>query len=181
MAQDVRRVREILDGKASTYKQPFISATVDEIRDYGRFQTGYSYIRTVLCVLATEKPESLDDGSKVILDNAWLIQANSKNYHHFFPRSFLKKPRIAEWQANHVADITIIDDRLNKQMIRDKPPSKYLKLFKQNNDLDTTMKRHLIDLEANDVYEDDYQKFFYNRRKRIAKELQKLVFIEDEG
>ena len=181
IAQDVRRVQQILDGHAPTYDEPPTPVTEDDVKDYGYFTTGRAFVRTILCMLAARGPESFDDGSKVIIDNDWLIQANSKNYHHFFPRAFLKKKGVESWQANHVANITIIDDRLNKAVIRDKPPSKYLKQFKANTKLAAVLRRHLIELNSDRLEEDDYEHFFRNRCRRIARELDKMIAVDVEA
>ena len=58
-----------------------------------------------------------------------LKQANSKNYHHFFPRAYLTKKGEEKFKINHILNITIVDDFLNKNKIRAKAPSKYMKEF----------------------------------------------------
>ncbi len=174
VAQDIRRVDEILAGREPKYDS-MPNLTWEMIRDHGHFGVGRAFIRGILCMLAARNPESFDDGSKVILDNDWLIQANSKNYHHFFPRAFLKKQGVEYWVANHIANITIIDDRLNKSAIRDKAPSKYMKMFSSNKKLSESLRTHLIDLEGSGIWEDDYDIFFEKRCRRIASEMRKLV------
>ena len=178
VAQDLRRVDDILKGRPPKYDAPLENITWEMIRDHGTFGVGRAFIRGILCMLAARGPESFDDGSKVILDNDWLIQANSKNYHHFFPRAFLKKIGVEDWVANHIANITIIDDRLNKNEIRDKAPSKYIKQFKSNKKLEQTLKTHLIDLEDSGIIDDNYDVFFEKRCRRIAGEMRKLVAAE---
>jgi hypothetical protein len=178
VAQDIRRVDEIRDGKSPKYDAPLENISWETIRDQGNFGVGRAFIRGILCMLAARAPESFDDGSKVVLDNDWLIQVNSKNYHHFFPRAFLKKQGVDDWMANHIANITIIDDRLNKREIRDKPPSKYIKQFKSNKKLDKTLGTHLIDLDDSGIFEDDYDIFFEKRCRRIATEMRKLISID---
>ena len=179
IGQDIRRVRQIIDGEAPSYDAPAPVFTADDLEQNGVFRTGNAFIRTVLCVLAAKQPESFDDGSQVVLDNDWLIQANSKNYHHFFPKAFLRKQGVDSAKANHIANITIIDDRLNKKVIRDKPPSQYLKKFEGNKRLASTLKHHLIDLAKDGVLQDDYNTFFINRCRRLARELQQLVAVDD--
>ena len=63
--------------------------------------------------------------------------------------------------SNHILNITIVDDFLNKREIKANAPSKYMAKFsKTNRELDKTMKTHLIDeLDEFGVWEDDYDKF----------------------
>ncbi len=76
------------------------------------------------------------------------------------------------WYVNHVANITIVDDYLNKREIKSKAPSVYMKAFKiENQNLGETMKTHLIDLDTFGVWEDDYDRFFRERCKLVARKL----------
>ncbi len=176
--QDIRRVEQILAGEAPTYDEPFRPPTADDLEHSGTFKPGNAFTRVILCILAAKGPLSFDDASPVVLDNDWLIQANSKNYHHFFPKAFLRKRGVDKDRANHVANITIISDALNKKTIRDKPPSRYVPNFTDNPDLVGTLATHLIDPGTDGVLSDDYDTFLANRCKRIASELQKLVEIK---
>ena len=76
------------------------------------------------------------------------------------------------WYINHIANITIVDDYLNKRVIKAKAPSVYMKAFRRENPhLDDTTKTHLIDLDAFRVWEDDYERFLRERCKLIARKL----------
>ena len=107
-------------------------------------------------------------------------QRRAKNYHHFFPRAFLAKNGWEEHYINHIANITIVDDFLNKREIKAKAPSVYMKKFvKENENIDASMRSHLIDLNDFGVFDDDYDKFFKKRCRMLSKELRKRV-IEQE-
>jgi hypothetical protein len=47
--------------------------------------------------------------------------ASSKNYHHFFPKAFLKKSETG--YSNSIVNITLVSADLNKNKIRAKAPS----------------------------------------------------------
>ena len=99
-----------------------------------------------------------------------------KNYHHFFPKAWLKKNGEEDWWANHIANITIVDDFLNKRKIRDNAPSKYMTQFsKENPELEAHMKTHLIKLDDWGIWEDDYDTFFAKRCKAFAREINKRL------
>ncbi|MDO8721317.1 MAG: DUF1524 domain-containing protein [Syntrophales bacterium] len=140
-----------------------------------------SYVKALLCILAYKEPKSFIDNSIVRISNDWLKQANSKNYHHFFPRAYLKKKAEDEYNINHIANITIVDDFLNKREIKAQAPSKYIKGFKNKNpDLANCMKTHLINnMDTFGVLEDDYDKFFSQRCKAFSKELKKRIIPQD--
>lgn len=81
---------------------------------------------------------------------------------------------------NHIVNITIVDDFLNKNVIRAKSPADYMKDFaKKNEELNYTMKTHFIDIEKDGIWENDYGVFYNNRLKRITKALNKFIIPQD--
>lgn len=179
LSQDLRRIDRILKGKLPKYETP-IDTSERFISENGWFATGRSYIKAILCILAYRQPKSFVDDSVVTISNDWLKRANSKNYHHFFPKSYLKNRDLEYVEINHIANITIVDDFLNKRLIRDKAPARYMADFaEQNTDLDRTMKSHLIKLQSDGVWENDYKKFVQRRCKAISRELVKRVIPQD--
>ena len=137
---------------------------------------GRAYIKALLCILAYQEPKSFVDNSIVRISNDWLKQANSKNYHHFFPKAYLKKQGEDYEYINHIANISIVDDFLNKREIRAHAPSKYMRRFAgKNNKLDSCMRTHLIRLKTFGVFEDDYDKFFSKRCQAFNRELKKRI------
>jgi len=93
-----------------------------------------------------------------------------------------EKKHVDEKTANHILNITIVDDYLNKTKIRVKKPSVYMKEFEgKNPNLDDTMKSHLInDIEKFGIWNDNYDAFFDERAKIVSKELEKRI-IKQEG
>ena len=130
-------------------------------------------MKAILCLYAFREPKSFNDGSRVNINNNWLKQANSKNYHHFFPRAFLAKRGVESERANNVFNITIVDDYLNKRAIRARAPSDYMDEFaKTNAAIRDTMKTHCIDdLETFGVWSDDYETFISKRAEVVSGEL----------
>lgn len=111
--------------------------------------------------------------SLVKIDNSWLKMSISKNYHHFFPRAYLRSKGLPDWKANSILNITIVDDHLNKHAIRAKAPAEYMKEFKKSNKhLGETMASHLIDdLDRFGVWQNDYETFLNERGQRVLDEL----------
>jgi hypothetical protein len=176
LAQDIKRIDEILKGNLPTYDWA-IDSSKKFIIENGWFSAGRSYIKAILCIYAYFQPKSFNDDSIVNISNYWLKQANSKNYHHFFPRAYLKKKGEEEDDINHILNITIVDDFLNKREIGSKSPSTYMKKFRKiNSALDSTMKTHLIeDLDDFGVFTDDYDAFFDKRATVVSREIEKRI------
>ncbi len=176
LAQDVRRIEKILAGELPRYDWA-VDTSAEFVKNNGWFSASRSYIKALLCLYAYKQPQSFNDGSLVNISNYWLKQANSKNYHHFFPRAFLKKKGEDEFYINHILNITIVDDFLNKREIAARAPAVYMKTFaKHNKELEATMQTHLIaDLEEFGIWQNDYAKFFEARAKLVSGELSKRL------
>ena len=179
MAQDIQKIDKIIKDVLPKYDWA-VDTSPEFIITNGWFSLGRSFIKGLICILAHREPKSFIDNSIVRISNDWLKQANSKNYHHFFPRAYLKKKGVDEVYINHIANITIVDDFLNKREIRAQAPSKYMKIFrKKNSDLSRCMKTHLIYIDSFGIFEDDYETFFNERCKAFSRELKKRIIPQD--
>ncbi len=180
LTQDIKRIDSILKNKHPEYDTP-VDVSVENLRSRGTFSASSSFIKGLLCLLAYQQPVSFKNNAIVRIANDWLKRANSKNFHHFFPRAYMKKahPEVDEWLVNHIGNITIVDDFLNKRSIRDRAPHKYIAEFAaENSKLKDALETHLISCEEGwGVYEDDYFKFLDNRLKRFNSELVGRIII----
>lgn len=182
LAQDIAKIDLILKNQLPKYEWA-VDINKDFILSHGFFSTGKSFIKAILCLYAKQKPKSFDNNLDIIIDNSWLKIASSKNYHHFFPKSWLTKnyTNIDYFYVNHIVNITIVDDFLNKNTIKSKSPSSYMKEFyRRNQELASTMKTHLIDIDRDGIWDNNYDTFFDNRLKRIVKLLTKFIIPQDQ-
>ena len=180
LAQDVKRIDMILSGETPDYDWP-INISPEFLIENGWFNAGRSFVKAILCLYAYHEPKSFNDNATVNIQNNWLKQSNSKNYHHFFPRAYLGKEGVEEGRINSVLNITIVDDYLNKRKIRARPPSDYMAEFKGGNKtLAKAMKTHLIDdLAGFGVWTDDYDTFIRKRAEAVSAELSKRIIARD--
>ena len=180
LTQDVKQIDKILNDEQPVYDVP-IDISAEFIRNHGYFSAGSAFIKGMLCLLAYQQPVSFQNNGIVHIANDWLKQANSKNYHHFFPKAYMRKvhPEVEDWLVNHISNITIVDDFLNKRSIRDRAPSKYISEYMAKNaDLEKALNSHLISTVPGwGVLEDEYQTFFQNRLNWFSKELKGRVIV----
>jgi hypothetical protein len=176
IAQDLERVDQILLGKRPSYRGEEVSLSMDNLR-YKWFSTGDAFCKAILCLYAYHIPRSFKNDSIVQMDNSWLKTSISKNYHHFFPRAYLRNEGLTNWQINTILNITIVDDHINKREIRANPPAKYMKTFKKSNKkLAETMKSHLItDLDSFGIWGNDYETFLEQRGNIVLEELKQRL------
>lgn len=177
LVQDIQRIEKILDNTLPHYDWKVQCSPDDILGEEGWFSIGKSYIKAILCLYTSFQPRAFDDNSRVNVDNDWLKRSNSKNYHHFFPKSYLKKLNIVDQKINNVLNITIVDDYLNKIKIKNKPPSEYMLKFRQENPkLESTMKTHLIDdLHDFGIWDNDFDKFLKRRAEAVSREIEQRM------
>ena len=172
---DKKIMDAILNDDVPEFDKDFkVTITKEEIKGW-KFSITESTSKSVMCVLAFNRPVSFDINKETTLNHFSLNKNNSKNYHHFFPKTFLEKQGIKDDKINVLPNITLIDDSLNKYTISNKAPSDYMGEFKKTNPrLDETMKTHLIDnLEDYGIWDDNYDSFIDKRSQRIFDELKK--------
>jgi len=177
IALDLRRMDKILQENAPTYRAEEVDLDLQRLKGQW-FSAGNAFCKGIICLYASFRPFSFDGEGEVELGNAWLKRANSKNYHHFFPKSYLWKKGYDDWYANSVINITLVDDYLNKRTIGSKAPGTYMKTFERTNDkLNKTMRTHLVDnLNTFGVWNNEYDTFIRKRGKRIIDELNKRLY-----
>ena len=180
LAQDIKRIDLILNGERPNYDD--IKVHLNSPKDLidTNFSAGNSYCKAILCLLAYHEPKDFQNNGKVILDNSWLKMANSKNYHHFFPKSFLKKNGVGN--KNSLVNITLVGADLNKRKISAKAPSIYISNFLDENEgLSKSIKSHLIDnIEDYGVLSDDYNVFLEKRANNIFSELKRRIDLKHD-
>jgi hypothetical protein len=175
VAQDIEKMDNILKEETPDYRGEELQLTLDNLR-WRWFSPGDAFCKAILCLYAYHQPRSFSNDHLVKIDNSWLKTANSVNYHHFFPRSYLDKKGYKNWQANCVLNITIVDDYLNKRSIGAKAPADYMKTFEKNKNLKDTMTTHLVtDLEGYGILKNNYETFLEERGKVVLDELKKRL------
>ncbi|CAM3097710.1 GmrSD restriction endonuclease domain-containing protein [Rariglobus hedericola] len=174
LAQDIKRIDTILEENRPDYADIKVDLDSPRALVETNFSAGNSYCKAVLCLLAYQEPKDFRDNGKVILDNSWLKIANSKNYHHFFPKAYFKTKETAN--ANSLVNITFVSDHLNKRKIGAKAPSVYIRDFHdENSEINIALNSHFIDLKGFGIESDDYATFLAKRSKLIYDALKSRI------
>ncbi len=179
LAQDIKRIDEIILGVRPSYDDYKVYLSSPKTLIDTSFSAGSSYCKAILCLYCFFEPKDFQDNGKVILDNSWLKLANSKNYHHIFPKSFLRKTN--QSNENSIVNISLVGAELNKNKIRAKAPSIYFREFNDENiSLNSALKSHMInDLDEYGLTSDDYSVFLQKRSEWIYQELQNRIELSN--
>lgn len=170
VSEDLKKIADIAKNKIPRYPSNELNVDKGDIEETW-FSAGNANCKAILSLLASQSPTSFDTGGKVILDNSNLKIASSRNYHHFFPKDFVKK-KFTDQEPNLIANITLIDGFSNKHRIGAKSPSAYITKFMTDNPkLKKGLRSHLINPDTFGVMADDYPKFLAERSALIAAKL----------
>lgn len=178
LAQDKRAVAEIVSGRRPRldWSTPIhVDHLVDET-----FSASTAFSKTILGLLASLRPQKYNNGDLVNLQNDHMHRANSLNFHHVFPNAYLRDKDYEDWEANRLVNVSLVDDFLNRSLIRARPPSDYMDEF-WDDDFEEILKTHLIDAHWEEdepessapIWSDDYERFIRDRAKAIVNELRK--------
>ncbi len=175
LAEDLKQLQKVVDNEPPVFDFHVYCAW-DDIRDYGNFRLNSAYIKALICLMHQASPRSFINGEKVVIDDV-LHKGNSKNYHHFFPRAYLKE--IGNDNPDHIANITLLRAAQN-QSLGDRSPKAYIPRYKSDAvTIETTLKSQFIDAKKQDAWIDNYSNFKEMRCRMLASAIKaKLVTKE---
>lgn len=123
LREALAKIRELAQGEIKDIKD-FQFARILETRGLQEdFSFTKAFTKGFALMLMGNNPRSLRNGA--VLDPASLSDINTKQYHHIFPKSFLKKNRISEPSPSIHTNYCLLP-RLENIKISDKSPSDYL-------------------------------------------------------
>lgn len=169
---DIEEVKKLKNGMPNTLGD--ISLPVDT--DYflkNSLNMGSIATKTFILLLAQNKPLNFIQGTNISLENV-LSQGNRKEFHHIFPKAYLKSlgDKYKDEQINCLANFSILS-RTDNNKIKDQPPSKYRsKMPRDNQDLEKILATHFCSTE---MFNDDYDSFLNSRSKVLLERAKKLL------
>jgi hypothetical protein len=132
--------------------------------------------------LADADPVDLRTGQRIDVDRA-LSWQNDKEFHHVFPKAFLKASGVSAARANVCANLIMLTS-VSNIFISDQPPSMYLKDLCDTDGEAVVLDRLARSLINTAAYEaalrDDYDAFLEIRSRTIHERLLKLIGTTDE-
>ncbi|MET9562528.1 DUF262 domain-containing protein [Streptomyces tauricus] len=134
-------------------------------------------------LMSYEKPVDLNTGQALDTDKA-LAGQNDKQFHHFFPRAFLKRCGVSAARANVCGNLIMLSAITNNN-VSDSPPSVYLRDLIDWHGEDTLRARLRTCLIEEDAYQaalrDDYEGFLRARSRTLHARLIGLIGSAAEG
>jgi len=128
------------------------------------FRIGSAATKTFVLMLANNDPQSLFSGKRIELDKV-LQRYNRSEFHHIYPRAFLKGAQVHDLAANYLVNFCFLSAAENKR-IGGKPPSDYFKDLVGGDETGRNAALGSIFCTAAE-FDDDYNKFVGERVGRL--------------
>jgi hypothetical protein len=140
------------------------------------FRADNAHAKTLAIILAHNAPIDLLTGQQIDVSKS-LSWTNAKEYHHFFPRDYLKTIGVSANLSNCLAYIVMLTSVSNKH-ITNRPPSDYLKDVQKaaGANLGQWLASNLIsDAAFKAALADDYPTFIEERSQTIDARVSQLT------
>ncbi|WP_078952777.1 GmrSD restriction endonuclease domain-containing protein [Streptomyces decoyicus] len=139
--------------------------------------------KLLVLLLSYEDPIDLNTGRRIDVGKA-LSWQNDKQFHHFFPRAWLRNQGVSAARANACGNLIMLT-ALSNNWISDRAPSRYLKDLAELNGEDALRARLRSCLVEEDAYQaalrDDYDAFLRARSEALHRRLKGLIGSAAEG
>jgi hypothetical protein len=173
VSNDIKAVQEFIingTGQAKEFGEP---PTISDW--YGiAFRSNVSRSRAYVLALAAMHPRNLTNGAAIDPSDA-LSSYNKKQFHHFYPRAFLKRIASAT-NDNLLANICMLAAVANN-LIKDADPAEYVPTLIENlrDDADDVFRSNMLPTPSSFDYKlSTYDQFLEARTRLIAKVVEGL-------
>jgi hypothetical protein len=163
--RDIEHAVKLRSGDDNALDDISVYAAPDFFRDH-RFNIGTVATKTFVLALAQRQPRSFLSGQPIKVDKV-LAEPNRSEYHHCFPKANLKE--LPSSEVNALANFAIIS-RSENLKIRAKLPSEYRELMPD--DASEILSRALV---PETLFQDDYEKFLWDRAVLLAEHQERLL------
>ncbi|OMF12827.1 hypothetical protein BK131_16400 [Paenibacillus amylolyticus] len=167
MDEDIKFFDKILKNDFGDINKYTISINVDFFKTQ-KLSKSNSYIKAILLLMSKETPLDLTNGIKIDTGLALSVY-NKKEYHHIFPKSFLKNQfDLDDDKINVIGNYCFLPSSSNK-VISDKKPSIYFKEIIPQEDVKKILESNLIPTVST-IYENDDYNAFLDARSNLLME-----------
>ncbi|MCL2043910.1 MAG: DUF262 domain-containing protein [Treponema sp.] len=168
--RDIIEIRKLKNGQKSSLGD-FDVGISDKYFTENQFNITTVNTKTFILLLANNEPLNFISGSPVALDEV-LRSFNKKEFHHVFPKQYLKSLNVRNDRINCLCNFVIIA-KSDNNTLGGNPPSIYKKYLPNNKEsIRLILKKALC---PENIFQDDYDKFLEDRVEILIKQAKKLM------
>ncbi|WP_242037959.1 DUF1524 domain-containing protein [Tolypothrix sp. FACHB-123] len=169
---DIEEVIKLKNGEASTFGD--IDCKIDQ--DFfinNRFRFDNANTKTFILILANNDPKSFLSGASIDLDKV-LQKYNRTEFHHIYPKAYLKDLRFEDSYINCLANFCFLNSSENKK-ISAKKPSQYITMMPK----DKEALKEILDraLCPYNTFQDNFKAFIDKRVELLVTFTKNLIQI----
>ncbi|MEU0616235.1 DUF262 domain-containing protein [Streptomyces albogriseolus] len=177
MSSDWRAIQDFAGAEPGTPLEVPASLPRKDIWKVSQFRANSAVSKMLALMLSYAGPVDLLTSQRIDVGKS-LSWSNDKEYHHFFPRDFLKKSDVPAGRANAVGNIVLLSSVSNIK-ISNSAPSRYLRDLVDSVGKEETLKRLATMLVSEEAFElalaDDYAGFLEARSTTLHARALQLV------
>jgi len=166
---DIEQIKRLKEGQSSSLDK--IDIAINPVYFKSTFRVGSAATKTFVLLLANNTPLSLFSGKAVDLDKV-LQRYNRSEFHHIYPRAFLREIGIPDDQINVLGNFCFLSAAENKIIGRKRPSSYVDELV--GNEKGRTEALASAFCQASE-FDDNYSEFLRARCDRLAHFANKLI------
>lgn len=172
MDADIAFFGQLLQGNSEGLSKYSYTVTTDQLMRQ-KFTKSSPLVRAFLLLLAQNRPMDLVNGSFVDLGRA-LSEYNVKEYHHIFPRAYLKGRQFPPDKINSLCNFCFLSADSNKK-ISNKAPSDYFLNIAPQDKLAAIWESNLMPSKKDVYSKNEFEEFLRLRSQKAIEFLDKQL------
>jgi hypothetical protein len=172
MDADINFFDQLLQGNNEGLAKYSYTVTADQLMRQ-KFSKSSPLVRAFLLLLAQNHPMDLVNATAVDLGKA-LSEYNAKEYHHIFPRAYLKKREFPADKINSLCNFCFLSADSNKK-ISSKSPSEYFANVVAKEKLAQLLESNLMPSKIEVYTKNDFEEFLTLRSQKVLEFLDRQL------
>lgn len=173
MDEDIKFFEKVLDNNFSNLTKYSISINSNFFKTQ-KLSKSNAFCKATLLMLSKEIPLDLTNGIKIDTGSALSVY-NRKEYHHIFPKAFLKNEyKLNDDKINVIGNFCFLPASSNK-VISDKRPSIYFKEKIPQEDFTKILESNIIPTDIKIYENDDYETFLEKRSILLMEKVKEYI------
>lgn len=166
---DINEIEKLKSGEANNFSDVPHDLNEDFFKS-NYFRLTSANAKTFILMLANNNPKTFLSGSSIDLDKV-LQKYNRAEFHHIYPKAYLRDKGISDDAINCLANFCFINASENKRIGR-KKPSEYSALMPENDVLSEILANAFC---SEETFNDDFSLFINNRSSLLTTYAKKLM------
>jgi hypothetical protein len=172
MDADIAFFDQMLEGNVEGLSKYNYTVTPDQLIKQ-KFTKNSPLVRAFLLLLAQNNPLDLVNGAAIDLGKA-LSEYNVKEYHHIFPRAYLKKREFSPDKINSMCNFCFLPSDSNKK-ISSKAPSDYFANIVPKDRLAEIWESNLMPAKTEVYSKNEFEEFLKLRSQKVMEFLDRQL------